>query len=158
MENLTFKTFKEKVFDFEANEEWNFVGEKPAIIDFYADWCGPCKTIAPILEELDAENEDVDFYKINTEEQNDLAAVFHIQSIPSILFIPLEGQPQMAMGAMPKETFKQAIEEILFPDVEVGDDEVVVAVLTDDDGTETIEVVGETEPEAEEKEEKKTEE
>ena len=158
MENLTFKTFKEKVFDFEANEEWNFVGEKPAIIDFYADWCGPCKTIAPILEELDAENEDVDFYKINTEEQNDLAAVFHIQSIPSILFIPLEGQPQLAMGAMPKETFKQAIEEILFPDVEVGDDEVVVAVLTDDDGTETIEVVGETEPEAEEKEEKKTEE
>ena len=170
MENLTFKTFKEKVFDFEANEEWNFVGEKPAIIDFYADWCGPCKTIAPILEELDAENEDVDFYKINTEEQNDLAAVFHIQSIPSILFIPLEGQPQMAMGAMPKETFKQAIEEILFPDVEVGDelgigadfltdhDEVLVAVITDEDGKETIEVVGETEPEAEEKEEKKTEE
>jgi len=156
MENLTFKTFKEKIFDFEANKEWTFVGEKPAVIDFYADWCGPCKTIAPILEELDAENEGVDFYKINTEEQNDLAAVFHIQSIPSILFIPVEGQPQMAMGAMPKETFKQAIEEILFPDIEMGDDEVLVAVITDEDGKETIEVVGE-EP-TEEPQDEKTEE
>jgi len=156
MENLTFKTFKEKIFDFEANKEWNFVGEKPAIIDFYADWCGPCKTIAPILKELDAENEDVDFYKVNTEEQKDLAAVFGIQSIPSILFIPVEGQPQMAMGAMPKETFKQAIEEILFPDIEMGDDEVLVAVITDEDGKETIEVVGE-EP-TEEPQDEKTEE
>ena len=156
MENLTFKTFKEKIFDFEANKEWTFVGEKPAVIDFYADWCGPCKTIAPILEELDAENEGVDFYKINTEEQNDLAAVFHIQSIPSILFIPVEGQPQMAMGAMPKETFKQAIEEIMFPDIEMGDDEVLVAVITDEVGKETIEVVGE-EP-TEEPQDEKTEE
>ena len=115
MENLTVETFKEKVFDYAQNEEWSFKGKKPAIIDFYADWCGPCKTIAPILEELDTEFEDVDFYKVNTEEQNELAATFGIQSIPSILFIPLDGAPQMALGALPKETFKQAIAEVLFP-------------------------------------------
>jgi len=126
MENLTFDTFKEKVFDLETNKEWKFVGSKPAVIDFYADWCSPCKTIAPILEELDKEYVDIDFYKINTEEQNELAAAFSIQSIPSILFIPMEGQPQMAMGALPKETFKQAIAEILYPKTdaeEVKDEE-----------------------------------
>jgi thioredoxin 1 len=114
MENLTVETFKEKVFDYAQNEEWSFKGEKPAIIDFYADWCQPCKTIAPILEELDTEFENVDFYKVNTEEQNELAATFGIQSIPSILFIPLDGMPQMALGALPKETFKEAIGQVLF--------------------------------------------
>ena len=113
IENLTVETFKEKVFDYTVNDEWSYKGEKPAIIDFYADWCGPCKTIAPILEELDAEIEEVDFYKVNTEEQTELAATFGIQSIPSILFIPVEGMPQMALGALPKETFKQAIEQVL---------------------------------------------
>lgn len=122
MENLTFETFKEKVFDFESNKDWNFVGEKPAIIDFYADWCQPCKTVAPILEELDNEYEDIDIYKINTEEQQELAAIFGIRSIPSILFIPLEGQPQMAMGALPKENFKQAISQILFPPTDAVED------------------------------------
>ena len=114
MENLTVETFKEKVFDYENNTEWSFKGEKPAIVDFYADWCGPCKTIAPILEELDAEYDNVDFYKVNTEEQTELAATFGIQSIPSILFIPVEGMPQMSLGALPKETFKQAIDQVLF--------------------------------------------
>ena len=114
MENLTVETFKEKVFDYVQNEEWSFKGEKPAIIDFYADWCQPCKTIAPILEELDTEFENVDFYKINTEEQNELAATFGIQSIPSILFIPIDGMPQMALGALPKETFREAIGQVLF--------------------------------------------
>ena len=115
MENLTFDTFKKKVFDFEKNEgkPFKFKGKKPAIIDFYADWCAPCKTLAPVLDELDAEHDNVDFYKINTEEQQDLTAIFAIQSIPSILFIPLTGEPQMAMGAIPKETFKKAIEEVL---------------------------------------------
>ena len=117
MENLTFDAFKEKVFDFETNKEWKFLGDKPAIIDFYADWCAPCKTIAPILVELDAEYEDIDFYKVNTEEQAQLAAIFGIQSIPSLLFIPLEGQPQMAMGALPKATFKDAISQIIYGEV-----------------------------------------
>ena len=124
METLTVETFKEKVFDYALNEEWSFKGDKPAVVDFYADWCGPCKTIAPILEELDTELEGVDFYKVNTEEQNELAATFGIQSIPSILFIPLDGQPQMALGALPKETFKEAITQVLFPKTpeEVPDD------------------------------------
>ncbi|MCK4993291.1 MAG: thioredoxin, partial [Bacteroidales bacterium] len=99
---------------YEASKEWKFEGEIPAIIDFYADWCAPCKTIAPILEELQAEyGEKLNIYKVNTEEQKELAGVFGIQSIPSLLFIPKEGQPQMAMGALPKETFKQAISEVL---------------------------------------------
>lgn len=114
LEHLTDETFKEKVFNYEASKEWKFEGEIPAIIDFYADWCGPCKTIAPILEELQSEYGDkINIYKVNTEEQKELAGVFGIQSIPSLLFIPKEGQPQMAMGALPKETFKQAITEVL---------------------------------------------
>ena len=114
LEHLTNETFKEKVFNYEANKDWKFEGEIPAIIDFYADWCAPCKTVAPILEELQAEYGDkLNIYKVNTEEQKELAGVFGIQSIPSLLFIPKEGQPQMAMGALPKETFKQAISEVL---------------------------------------------
>ena len=114
LEHLTNETFKQKIFNYEANKEWKFEGETPAIIDFYADWCGPCKVVAPILEELKAEYGDkLDIFKVNTEEQRELSSVFGIQSIPSLLFIPKEGQPQMAMGALPKETFKQAISEVL---------------------------------------------
>jgi thioredoxin 1 len=114
LEHLTIETFKEKIFDYETNKEWKFEGETPAIIDFYADWCGPCKIVAPILEELKEEYGDkLDIFKVNTEEQRELSSVFGIQSIPSLLFIPKEGQPQMAMGALPKETFRQAISEVL---------------------------------------------
>jgi len=114
MENLTNVTFKEKVFDYENNKEWKFEGDKPAIIDFYADWCGPCKMVAPVLEELSKEYEGkIDIYKVDTEDQQELAQTFGIRSIPSILFIPMENQPQMSMGAMPKEGFEQAIKEIL---------------------------------------------
>ena len=114
LEHLTNETFKEKVFNYETNKEWKFEGETPAIIDFYADWCGPCKVVAPILEELKDEYGDkLDIFKVNTEEQRELSSVFGIQSIPSLLFIPKDGQPQMAMGALPKETFKQAISEVL---------------------------------------------
>ena len=114
LEHLTNETFKEKIFNYEANKDWKFEGEIPAIIDFYADWCQPCKVIAPILEELKEEYGDkLDIFKVNTEDQKELAGVFGIQSIPSLLFVPKEGQPQMAMGALPKETFKQAISEVL---------------------------------------------
>lgn len=114
LEHLTADTFKQKVFNYEAGKEWKYEGDKPAIIDFYADWCAPCKIIAPILEELQEEYGDkLTIYKVNTEEQRELGSVFGIQSIPSLLFIPSEGQPQMAMGALPKETFKQAISEVL---------------------------------------------
>lgn len=114
MEFLTMDTFKQKVFNFDVNKEWKFEGDKPAIIDFYADWCGPCKMVSPILEELSEEyNGKLDIYKIDTEDQRELAASFGIRSIPSILFIPMEGQPQMAVGANSKEWFIQAFEQVL---------------------------------------------
>jgi thioredoxin 1 len=114
MENLTKETFISKVFDFENNKEWKFEGDKPCIIDFYADWCGPCKMVAPILEELSKEYEGkVDIYKVDTEKERELSAVFGIRSIPSILFVPKDAQPQMAAGALPKPSFEKAIEEVL---------------------------------------------
>jgi thioredoxin len=112
-EHLTKESFIEKVFDFEKEKEWKFKGTLPCVIDFYADWCGPCKMVAPILDELSTEYAGkVNIYKINTEEQQELAGAFGIRSIPSILFVPVEGQPQMATGAMPKEGFQQAFKDI----------------------------------------------
>ena len=114
LEHLNIDTFKEKVFNFEENKDWKFEGEKPCLIDFYADWCGPCKIIAPVLEELQKEyGNKLNIYKVNTENEQDLAAMFGIQSIPSLLFVPKEGKPQMAMGALPKESFEQAFKEVL---------------------------------------------
>ena len=114
LEHLTKETFKEKVFNFELNKEWKFEGKTPCLIDFYADWCGPCKMVAPVLEELQKEyGDNIVIYKVNTEDERELSSVFGIQSIPSMLFVPLEGQPQMAMGALPKATFDQAINEVL---------------------------------------------
>ncbi len=114
LEHLTKETFKEKVFDFETNKEWKYEGDKPCLIDFYADWCGPCKMVAPVLEELQKEyGESIVIYKIDTEAQQELAGMFGIQSIPSLLFVPKEGQPQMAMGALPKPTFEKAIADVL---------------------------------------------
>lgn len=114
MEFLTMQSFKEKIFDFEKSKEWKFEGELPCIIDFYADWCGPCKMVAPILEELSKEYAGkINIYKIDTEKEQELASVFGIRSIPSLLFVPKDGQPQMAMGALPKEAFKDAISSVL---------------------------------------------
>ncbi len=113
-EQLNKESFKEKIFNYEANKDWKFEGELPCIIDFYADWCAPCKMIAPIMEELSKEYEGkINFYKLNVDEEQEVAALFGIQSIPSILFIPLNEQPQMAVGAIPKESFRQAIKEVL---------------------------------------------
>ncbi|HOJ02728.1 MAG TPA: thioredoxin [Bacteroidota bacterium] len=114
MEHLTKQTFLEKVFDYENKKEWEFSGERPCIIDFYADWCAPCRMVAPILEELAEEYKGkIDIYKVDTEAEQELAAVFGIRSIPSILFVPMSDRPQMAAGALPKESFKQAIDEVL---------------------------------------------
>lgn len=114
MEHLTTATFKEKVFNFEKNQEWKFEGKLPCLIDFYADWCGPCKTVAPILEELSKEYDGkINIYKVDTEKEQELSSVFGIRSIPSLLFCPVEGEPQMAMGALPKQTMVQAIDDIL---------------------------------------------
>jgi thioredoxin 1 len=114
VEHLTKETFLNKVFNYEKNKEWKFEGAKPCVIDFYADWCGPCKMVAPVLEELAKEFDGkMDVYKVNTEEEQELASAFGIRSIPSFLFVPAEGQPQMAMGALPKDTFIQAFKDVL---------------------------------------------
>lgn len=113
--HLTKEDFLTKVANYESNpNEWKYLGDKPCIIDFYANWCGPCKMIAPILEELAKEyHGEIYIYKVNTEEEKELAGAFGIRSIPSILFVPKEGQPQMAMGALPKASFKEAIDDVL---------------------------------------------
>ena len=113
--HLTKAEFLSKVANFETNPtEWKYLGDKPALIDFYADWCGPCKAIAPVLEELAAEYGDrIYIYKINTETEPELSAVFGIRSIPSLLFVPMNAQPQMAAGALPKQQLKEAIDNLL---------------------------------------------
>lgn len=113
-EHLTKDIFLKNVFNYETNQDWKYEGTLPAIIDFYADWCSPCKMVAPILEELSDEYKDkIKIYKVNTEEEQELAAAFGIRSIPSLLFIPLDGKPQMAQGALPKSSFKEVIENVL---------------------------------------------
>ena len=113
-ELLTEQTFFEKVFDYSKNKDWKFEGDKPVIIDFYADWCGPCKTLAPILEILSAEYGDkIDIYKIDTEAETELAAAFAVRSIPSLLFCSSEGEPQMANGALPKTELERIIADVL---------------------------------------------
>ena len=113
-ENLTKQTFLEKVFNYEKNKDWMYEGKLPAIIDFYADWCGPCKMIAPVLEELSNEYAGkINIYKVDTEAEQELAAAFAIRSIPSMLFIPMSEQPQMANGALPKQELHKLIKEVL---------------------------------------------
>jgi thioredoxin 1 len=113
-EHLTKDTFLQKVFDYENNKEWKFEGDLPCIIDFYADWCNPCKMVAPVLEELAREyNGKLNIYKVDTEKEIELASLFGIRSIPSLLFVPKAGQPQMAMGALPKDAFIKAFRDVL---------------------------------------------
>jgi len=113
--HLTKAEFLTKISNFEANPtEWKYLGDKPCIIDFYASWCGPCKMIAPILEDLAKEYDgQIYIYKVDTDAEKELAAAFGISSIPSLLFCPIGEAPQMAQGAMPKEAFVKAIREVL---------------------------------------------
>jgi thioredoxin len=111
---LTKAAFLEKIFNYEENKEWKYRGDKPAIIDFWAEWCAPCRMVAPVLEELAQEYEGkVDIYKVNTENEQELAGAFGIRSIPSLLFIPVNEQPQMAAGALPKDAFVKIIADVL---------------------------------------------
>lgn len=115
VKELTTEEFKSKVMDFEKHpSEWVFEGERPALIDFYATWCGPCKMTAPIVEQI-AEKYDgkVDVYKVDVDKEQQLAAMFGIQSIPSLLFIPLKGEPQMSVGVMGFGQLDSAVTEIL---------------------------------------------
>lgn len=114
VEHLNEGTFKEKIFDYKNNKDWKFEGDLPAVIDFYADWCGPCKMVAPIMDELAKEFAGkVNFYKIDTEKEQELAGMFGVSSIPSLLFVPVNDKPQMAVGALPKAGMKKAIADVL---------------------------------------------
>jgi len=106
--------FINQVFDYENNSEWNYKGDKPAIIDFYADWCGPCRKLSPLLEELQSDyNGKIQVYKVDTEKSKELAAAFGIQSLPTIVFVPLNKEPQAVLGFVPKEKLTQMVSNIL---------------------------------------------
>lgn len=107
--------FLDKVFDYTTGAtEWKYQGQKPAIIDFYATWCGPCRMIAPILKDLAKEYKDsIVVYKVDVDKEKELAGAMGIQSLPTVLFIPQTGQPQIIVGAADKDTFKRAIQEVL---------------------------------------------
>lgn len=111
----TEEEFKAKIWNYEKNfQTFNYLGQKPCIIDFYADWCGPCRRLSPILEEIEKEyNGKILIYKINTDKQRSLASVFGIRSLPSLLFCPMKGQAQMAVGFRSKEQLKEMIDVIL---------------------------------------------
>ena len=111
---LNKESFKTEVFDYETQKEWKYNGKAPAILDFYADWCGPCKMLAPVLEELQKEYDGkIQVYKVDTEKEKELAAIFGIRSLPTIVFIPADGEPQAAMGFKNKEQMEEMITTIL---------------------------------------------
>ena len=110
--------FKDRIFNYEMEQEWKFKGDKAAVIDFYADWCGPCKAVAPVLEELSEQYKDeVVIYKVDTDKEAELSSLFAIQSIPTLLFIPVNGNPMVQKGALPKNILQQVIEERLLQNV-----------------------------------------
>jgi thioredoxin 1 len=111
---LTNDSFKKMVFNYEINKEWKFEGKKPAIIDFYADWCAPCRQLSPLVEEIAKEySGKIDVFKVDTEKEKVLAQKLGITGLPTLLFIPAKGKPQITMGALPKESLIKAINEIL---------------------------------------------
>lgn len=108
--SLTKEDFVAKVFDYKNNKEWSFRGKRPAIIDFYADWCGPCKMLSPIFEKLSKKYENrIDFYKVDTDKEQDVASVFGIKSLPTILFIPVDGKPKVSVGFLQEDAFENII-------------------------------------------------
>ena len=112
--HLTEETFKKMVFNYEKNKDWKYEGSKPAIIDFYADWCAPCRQLSPLVEELaEKYSGKIVVYKVDTEKERTLAQKLGISALPTLLFVPLKGKPQVSMGALPKSTLEEAINNIL---------------------------------------------
>jgi thioredoxin 1 len=113
-EHLDSAGFKKKVFDWDKSEEWKYEGTLPAIVDFYAEWCGPCKMLGPVLEELSGKYQGkLNVFKVDIDKEPDLAGLFGVQSVPTLLFIPTEGKPSMALGALPKPQLEKVIAEVL---------------------------------------------
>jgi len=114
MTDLSISDFKTKIFDYETKKDWQYQGDIPALIDFYADWCGPCRMLSPVLEELAEEYKGkIHVYKVNTEATPEIARLFGVRSIPSLLFVPRQGEPAMATGFVPKAQLQKAIDELL---------------------------------------------
>ncbi len=114
VEHLTLQKFKDQIFDYENEKEWKYKGDIPAVVDFYADWCQPCKMVAPIMEKLSEKYAGkVKIWKLDTEAERELAAMFGIRNIPSILFIPMEGTPMMQVGALPEHIYEEIIDKEL---------------------------------------------
>lgn len=113
--HITKADFLKKVYDFEKNpEEWKYLGSQPAIVDFYADWCGPCRQLSPVLDELAKEySGKLTIYKVNVDNERGLATFFGIRSIPTLLFIPMKGKPQRSLGALSKTELKGIIKDVL---------------------------------------------
>src|SRR5208283_4306216 len=111
---LTDASFKTNVFNYTTAKNWEYLGSKPCIIDFYADWCGPCRMLSPRIEELAKEYAGkIVFYKVNTDQQQMLSSKMGISSLPTVLFCPLKGMPQASLGLVPKETLIKAVNDIL---------------------------------------------
>ncbi len=113
MKVLKTEDFKNEIYDYETSKEWRYKGSRPAIIDFYADWCGPCRMLSPILDRVsETYKGKVDIFKVDTEATPELAALFGVRGIPSLLFIPTQGEPAMSSGVIPEESFEKAINEL----------------------------------------------
>jgi thioredoxin 1 len=120
-EHLDAEGFKKLVFDWEKGSDWKYEGELPAVVDFYAEWCGPCKMLGPVLEELSGKYADrLKVYKVDVDNEPELAGVFGVQSVPTLLFIPMKGQPRMVLGALPKPQLEKTIGEILLAPAVTG--------------------------------------
>ena len=115
VQHITYQDFIDKIWDFEKNpKEFIFKGKTPAIVDFYADWCGPCRKVGPIMEKLAKDYDGrLSVYKINVDHEKELSAIFQVRSIPTVIFIPMQGQPLMQVGAIPEADYRKAIEERL---------------------------------------------
>ena len=116
VKNVTKDYFNKNVYDLKKtddNGELKFLGKNPVVVDFHAQWCGPCRVLGPIIDELDEEYDNVDFYKVDTEDEQELAGAFGVMSLPTLLFIPIEGKPMISPGAPPKQMLKEMIDEKL---------------------------------------------